>query len=147
MRYQFEQTTHPSNISPQPSTGARRDGRLSVVIERVTNPPSKTDIFVLVRVGQSEQVTPWSASSAWRSTEENVKLMRSTMHFDLPRSNVQDRSTQIVLEVHDANGLHSSVSLPVWKVARGDDTHGNFPSMFPPLPEFNPGCIFMGRVA
>jgi hypothetical protein len=95
---------------------------------------------VLVRVGQSEQVTPWSASSAWRSTEENVKLMRYTMHFDLPRSNVQDRSTQIVLEVHDANGLHSSVSLPVWKVARGDDTHGNFPSMLSPLPETDPGC-------
>lgn len=105
-----------------------RDGRLSIVIDKVTNAPVGSDIYVVACVGQSEQCTLLASNSAWRTAEDNVKILRATLHFDLPRSSVQDRATQVVLEVHDKKGPHGSVSMHVWKVARGDGAgQGSFP--------------------
>eukprot|EP00282_Hemiselmis_andersenii_P028841 CAMPEP_0169466648 /NCGR_PEP_ID=MMETSP1042-20121227/21886_1 /TAXON_ID=464988 /ORGANISM="Hemiselmis andersenii, Strain CCMP1180" /LENGTH=152 /DNA_ID=CAMNT_0009579727 /DNA_START=89 /DNA_END=543 /DNA_ORIENTATION=+ len=103
----------------------RPDGRLAVVIERVTNPPPTESVAVVVRVtGAATQ----SVEEASLSRGDSVRIIRSTLQFDLPKAVVRDKGTQIVLEVYrEAGELHGAMSMHVWKVVRGDDVHGSFP--------------------
>lgn len=113
--------THPLPIT---SPSVRSAGRLTVVLEQISNVPlSSAQLFVVVRLGSGEQRT-----RAAEVEYSDVRLLRSTVQFEIPRSCVQDRSMQLLVEVHDdRRGMRGSTGLLVWKIIRGDETHGSFP--------------------